>query len=150
MTAAGDPVFPPRPTSPFLILVLGVTSTVLAAEWIRFQLGPLVAAPPALFGLALTLRAVVRAYRARRRWRHALGRRSLHPAPELLYEDGDDRRDAPTSVRGFVADASSAPSPPAEAGARPEGTGDAQDGPVRDDGDASVPRGDARRRDTVI
>lgn len=58
-----------RPASPFLILLLGGASCALGAEWLRFQWGPWLAVPPAVAGGIVTLTAVARAYRARRRWR---------------------------------------------------------------------------------
>lgn len=58
-----------RPTSPFLILLLGGAACALGAEWLRFQWGLALAAPPAIAGGVATLSATARAYRARRRWR---------------------------------------------------------------------------------
>jgi hypothetical protein len=59
----------PRPASPFLILLLGSASSALGAEWLRFQWGAWLALPLAVAGGIVTLTAVTRAYRARRRWR---------------------------------------------------------------------------------
>jgi len=58
-----------RPTSPFLLLLLGSTVTLLVAEWLRFQAGVALAALPLGTGTVLTLAAVGRAFGARRAWR---------------------------------------------------------------------------------
>lgn len=58
-----------RPTSPFLLLLLGSTVTLLLAEWLRFQAGVALAALPLGTGMVLTLTAVGRAFGARRAWR---------------------------------------------------------------------------------
>lgn len=82
MTGTGDPVSETRPPSPFLILLLGTATTVLAAEWLRFGWGPWLAAGPAMAGAAITILTVARAVHRRRQWRaqrEAERFRSLRP-----------------------------------------------------------------------
>lgn len=142
-----------RPASPFLILLLGSASCALGAEWLRFQWGAWLAVPPAAAGGVVTLAAVARAYRARRRWRR---RRALadeaaravpaapgsdapagqeprrvraapaqRPAPGVVFYD--ETRDA--RLRTSTADAEPASRRPlptpgyAPAGAAPNGSG---------------------------
>lgn len=67
---------PRRPASPFVLLLLGGAATALGAEWLRFQGAPALAIVPAALGSVITITSVARAYRARRRWRRDVARRS--------------------------------------------------------------------------
>lgn len=62
---------PPRPFSPFLRLLLGAASTMLVAEFARFQADLAWAALPVGAGLVITLASVGRGMRERRAWRRA-------------------------------------------------------------------------------
>jgi hypothetical protein len=60
-----------RPFSPFLRLLLGAASTLLLAEFARFQADLAWAALPVGAGLVITLASVGRGMRERRAWRRA-------------------------------------------------------------------------------
>jgi hypothetical protein len=62
---------PPRPFSPFLRLLLGAASSLLLAEFARFQADLAWAALPVGAGLVITLASVGRGMRERRAWRRA-------------------------------------------------------------------------------
>ena len=114
---------PPRPASPFVLLLLGGAATALSAEWLRFQGLPVLAIVPAALGSVVTITSVARAYRARRRWRRDAARRSADllaaraagaQAADLLAIREEDGRLA--IVRAVEHDA-----PPSPLVARPAG-----------------------------
>lgn len=84
-----------RPTSPFLILVLGAAATALGAEWLRFGWGPWLAAGPAAAGAVATILGVGRAFRRRRAWR---ARRDAERTDSLHAEGATAAQAAPTTV----------------------------------------------------
>lgn len=151
MTAAGDPVLPTRPPSPFLVLLLGTLSTALAGEWVRFQVGPWLALPLVLLGATSTVRLAARAYRARRRWRMAMHRRARRPgagawAAEAAPASTDGmatsvRRRTPADEGGVPS--RDAPGPPAHANRR-EARG-APDTDAAEEARRDVSRDDAER-----
>ncbi len=87
MTPFGDlDTHPPRrPVSPFVVLLLGGAATALIAEWLRFQGTLALAIVPGVLGSLITVAAVARLYRARRRWR----RMNAHSADVLAIRPLD-------------------------------------------------------------
>jgi len=114
---------PPRPASPFALLLLGGAATALSAEWLRFQGATTLAIVPAALGSVVTITSVARAYRARRRWRRENERRStdvvvalgeaVDPASLLTIREEDGRL---AIVRAVTRD-----QPPSPLRARPAG-----------------------------
>lgn len=138
----------PRPPSPFLILLLGVAATALAAEWLRFQWSWAAAVPPALAGTAGTIAGVARAYRRRRAWRRGRHTASEVPAPAPDRDDDADihvtrpaaiaapstrpRREAPDPRPGRPPTAAPAAGPDAPSAA-PDREVPARDAPTREE-----------------
>ena len=80
---------PPKPPSPFGVLVLVGGVVALATEWLRFQGGP--ALPVGLVGGLGTVAATGGALRARRRWRR---RRERIPTDGVATVPADGAPDA--------------------------------------------------------
>ncbi|MDR9390404.1 MAG: hypothetical protein RI554_00065 [Trueperaceae bacterium] len=126
------PGAPPKPPSPFGVLVGTAAVVTLATEWLRFQWGPAVALPVAVLGAGAALAATAGALRARRRWRAALeaadrttdptadrvtDRATEEAAPQVRITRGAPARVATATLILPARDGDAAPTPPSAPGA---------------------------------